>query len=183
MGFLSVQFWVLWILTALAAYLGAYAAEKGKRRAAHEDQEQILRELANTTQKLKQIEATIAGELWEKQMRWNQKKDIYASLLVTVHEIQMHLRKFIYAGKSCAPESYKKTAADLAKVQIDLIRSTELARLFTSDEVVSIAQAMADLLLHPDGDPEIQTVTLARFQDDLIAAAKRDMGLATVLTV
>lgn len=55
----SLSSWALWVLTAVAAYLGAYAAEKGKRRAAREDSDSIREELARTTRALKEIEAAI----------------------------------------------------------------------------------------------------------------------------
>lgn len=89
MDFSSPAAWGFWILTAIAAYLGAYAAEKGKRRAAWEDKNQILEELAKTTRTLKEIEASISNDLWERQWRLNQKRDIYARLLESMSELEL----------------------------------------------------------------------------------------------
>jgi hypothetical protein len=84
MDFTSPQFWAQWILVAIAAYVGAYAAEKGKRRAAVEDKDQILSELAKTTQKVKEIESKILGEQWRRQWVTSERRDAYVSVLTTL---------------------------------------------------------------------------------------------------
>jgi hypothetical protein len=74
--------WAVWLLAAIATYLGSYAAEKGKRRAATEDSDRIRDELGRTTRALKEIEARISLGIWQEQKRWDERKDAYARLLV-----------------------------------------------------------------------------------------------------
>ena len=69
----------------------SYTAEKGKRRAVHQDKDQILDEVAKTTQRLKQIEAAISNDLWERQWRLNQKRDVYARLLESMSELELNV--------------------------------------------------------------------------------------------
>lgn len=75
------------MLTAIAAYIGAYASEKGKRRAAREDSAQIRDELAGTTQALKEIEAKITGREWHRQWLLQQKRDVYAEAIQTLYHM------------------------------------------------------------------------------------------------
>jgi hypothetical protein len=91
MDFASFHFWAFWLLTALAAYLGSYAAEKGKRRAAKEDSDQIRNELAKTTEQLKVIEAKIASEVWDRQWRQDQKLKIYTQILRAINDYSIWL--------------------------------------------------------------------------------------------
>jgi hypothetical protein len=81
MDITSPQVWIGWIIAGLAAYLGVYLAEKAKRRAAHEDSDQIRDELARNTQAVKEIEAKISSDLWMRQWRLNQTRDAYVGLL------------------------------------------------------------------------------------------------------
>jgi hypothetical protein len=89
--FASVGSWAFWLLTALAAYLGSYAAEKGKRRARREDKDQILAELAKTTQIVKEIETRTTGELSHRQWRRDQAIRLYNELLRSMVEYRLCL--------------------------------------------------------------------------------------------
>jgi hypothetical protein len=55
----------------------AYAGEKGKNLARKEDLDAILAEVRAVTITQKEIEHKLAGDLWNQQVLWNQKRDIY----------------------------------------------------------------------------------------------------------
>src|SRR5580700_7756163 len=61
----------------------AYSEEKGKTLARKEDLAEILAEVRAVTIIQKEIEAKLTGEQWDRQMRWNQKRDLYIDLLST----------------------------------------------------------------------------------------------------
>ena len=65
----------------------AYAAEKGKNLARKEDLDAILAEVRAVTVAQKQIEQKLTGDLWDHQMRWNERKQIYADLLKSAHRM------------------------------------------------------------------------------------------------
>jgi hypothetical protein len=72
----SPEFWALWLLTPISAGLAAYMGDKLKRRAAHEDSDQILKELARNTQAVKEIEAKVSLGVWQDQKRWDERRGI-----------------------------------------------------------------------------------------------------------
>lgn len=100
------------VVWGLAAFLGAYLAQKGRHRALAEDFAQILRstqseaeakkrgeteavqkdlrlildQLAQTTTLTKQIEAEMSHQVWDRQMRLNLKRDLYMRLLGAIGE-------------------------------------------------------------------------------------------------
>src|SRR6266478_298890 len=72
-------FWKPWV--------GAYAGEKGKTLARKEDLDAILAEVRAVTIAQKEIESNLSGDLWHRQTRWNEKKDIYTQLIDIVDKI------------------------------------------------------------------------------------------------
>jgi hypothetical protein len=73
---------------ALKPWLGAYGGEKGRNLARKEDLDGIVAEMRAVTIAQKEIEAKLNGDQWDRQMRWNQKRDIYGLLLKSLYEIQ-----------------------------------------------------------------------------------------------
>lgn len=55
-------------------WTAAYVGEKGKTLARKEDLNEILAEVRAVTITQKEIEAKLAGDLWNRQMLWNQKR-------------------------------------------------------------------------------------------------------------
>jgi hypothetical protein len=72
-------------------WLGAYGGEKAKNFARQEDLEKILSEVRSVTVATKEIEAKISGDLWTKQMVWNQRRDLYGRIL----DVHSQLTKFV----------------------------------------------------------------------------------------
>jgi hypothetical protein len=76
---LVIGFWKPW--------LGAYGGEKGKNLARKEDLDAILAEVRAVTIMQKEIEHKLSSDLWDRQIRWNQKRDMYAQLLQAIRKI------------------------------------------------------------------------------------------------
>ncbi len=77
---------VAWGLTTLVAafvgsYLSGYLKKKGENLATHEDIDKLVHEVATVTQTTKEIEAKISDEVWNRQKRWEIKKDAVVELL------------------------------------------------------------------------------------------------------
>jgi|ERR1017187_3974747 hypothetical protein len=192
MDFLSPQSWALWFLTAAAAYLGAYAAEKGKRRAAREDRDQILEEVAKTTRRLKQIEATISNELWERQWRLNQQRDAYLTFISALSAYGNAFNAFndaaFYKGLDSDPEPAKRLSA----AADELMRAETSAELFCGEHVQRAIAAVHEIIgragashikaianVEPErGAP--QGLDVADLLTRLAQAARSDLGVPPI---
>src|SRR5579862_8441859 len=74
-----------------AAYFGAYIKRKGADRALREGFAEVLRQTKETTEATKKIEAKISDELWDRQKRWELKRDI---LLDAMKKVSTALRSW-----------------------------------------------------------------------------------------
>jgi hypothetical protein len=76
------------LTTLLSAFVGSYLAgylkKKGESLATHEDFQAVLAELQETTRATKQIEAKISDEMWDRQKRWELRKEIFLEMLRAV---------------------------------------------------------------------------------------------------
>jgi hypothetical protein len=70
-----------WALTSIGgafvgSYLGAYMKKKGQDRAIKEGFDEVLRQARETTAATKGIEAKISDNVWDRQKRWELKRDV-----------------------------------------------------------------------------------------------------------
>lgn len=83
---------LLILLSALASwfasYFGSYMKKKGENLATHEDINKLVDQVSAVTQATKDIEARISGDLWNRQKRWEIKRDVL--LEAGKQMIQMH---------------------------------------------------------------------------------------------
>jgi hypothetical protein len=178
MDITAPQVWIGWIIAGLAAYLGVYLAEKAKRRAAHEDSDQIRAELARNTQAVKEIEAKVNSDLWDRQWRLNQKRDVYARLIEGLSELQFTLGAHSAITQKKDPddaalvsELYDRTKA----LMLELERSRAVARIFLCSEAVKAIDEFEQVVKGCKPADSIQFFSQATEQ--LIAAAKQELRL------
>jgi hypothetical protein len=57
-------------------FLKPYLGKKGQDLATHEDADRVLDEVRAVTKTTKEIEAKISGEVWDRQKRWELKRDV-----------------------------------------------------------------------------------------------------------
>jgi hypothetical protein len=176
MDLASPHAWTLWILTAIAAYLGAYAAEKGKRRAAREDSAQIRDELARNTQAVKEIEAKVSSDLWDRQWRLNQKRDVYSRLIEGLGELQFTIgaHTALTKAKDAADADVVFELHDRTKaLLLELERSRAVARIFLSSEAVKAIDEFEEVLKGRNAADSLQF--FSRATEQLISAAKDEL--------
>lgn len=74
---LKYSSWGLGVLAAgLGGFLAGYLKKKGENLATHEDIDKVLEEVRATTRAAKEIEATISNDVWDRQKRWELKREI-----------------------------------------------------------------------------------------------------------
>lgn len=59
----------------LGSFLNGYSSEKGKNLATHEDIDKLVNQVRIVTQTTKDIEAKISDQVWDRQRRWELKRD------------------------------------------------------------------------------------------------------------
>jgi hypothetical protein len=65
-------------------YLAGYLREKGKNLATHEDIVKVLDQVRAVTTTTKEIEAKISNDVWDRQKRWELKRDLSFEFAKTV---------------------------------------------------------------------------------------------------
>lgn len=77
-----------WVVEALAivvalfiGYFRGYLTQKGQNLATHEDIEKLVDQVRAVTMATKQIEAKISDEVWDRQKRWELKRDLLIDVL------------------------------------------------------------------------------------------------------
>src|ERR1700733_9090074 len=78
---LNIGLLLLWlglnfVVSGGGAHFGAYLKKKGENLATHEDIDKVLVEVRATTQATKEIEAKISDVVWDRQKRWEMKRDL-----------------------------------------------------------------------------------------------------------
>jgi hypothetical protein len=72
---------IVWLVVTLVgsfggSYLGAYFKKKGENLATHEDIDKLVEQVSAVTKTTKEIEAKISDEVWDRQRKWEVKRDV-----------------------------------------------------------------------------------------------------------
>ena len=140
--------YLLILLTAVVAgagaYFGSYLKKKGENLATHEDVDKLVNQVAVVTVTTREIEAKISNDVWERQRKWEVKRDALFEALKDIASMEDCLGTFIATFKGAsqaAPgqqtwENKKAEAVDLYnKHDASLARTLILATLVCTDEV------------------------------------------------
>jgi hypothetical protein len=72
--------WVIWglgiLVTGLGGFLAGYLKKKGENLAQKENLENLIKEVHAVTTTTKKIEAEISSGVWDRQKRWELKRDV-----------------------------------------------------------------------------------------------------------
>jgi hypothetical protein len=81
------------IRSGIGTFLVSYLKKKGENLATHEDIKMLVDQMAAVTQATKQIEASIADDLWGKQKRWELQRDVLLAALDQIAKLQGETNK------------------------------------------------------------------------------------------
>jgi hypothetical protein len=84
----AIWFGLNFVVSGLGAYCGSYLMQRGKNIATHEDIDKVVEQLRFVTQSTKEIEAKISSEVWDKQKRWELKREVLFEATRRVGEIE-----------------------------------------------------------------------------------------------
>jgi len=134
--------WTTVILAFLSAwtgaYLGGYFKKKGENLATHEDIEKLKDQVTVITTTTKEIEAKISNEVWDRQKRWELKREVLFDATKRIAEIDntlVRVKSVLDAkGDSADPDdvSLLKSEADARDDFLTASRGFDAARHLVS---------------------------------------------------
>jgi len=84
-GEIVVNPWVLtlvpFVASGFGAYFGSYLKKKGENLASKEDIDDLVEQVRAVTRATKEIETKISDEVWDRQKRWEMKRDVVFELV------------------------------------------------------------------------------------------------------
>ncbi len=136
--------WLGWILCAcvlgiqlmifffLKPFLKGYSEQKGKRIAANEAIDDLVKEVQKVTKATETIKADIEGGLWLQQWRLGQKRDSYVRLVDAIENLQIQRGVQRRASSDALAEAKQRVDAAI----LEFRRARALARLMLMPAVV-----------------------------------------------
>jgi hypothetical protein len=182
-----IGFWKPW--------LGAYGGEKGKTLARKEDLDAILAEVRAVTITQKEIEAKLSGDLWDRQMKWNQKRDIYGDLLRSLQDIAQLYGEIANAVKmqndvrpdfkAMGNKNVTLCFVNIKDVQALFGRATILAHIFTMPETFKAILDFMNTRVNPTMPPTAEwamteSSRCSTLVSTLAKLAKKDLGIDAI---
>lgn len=189
---------VAWGLTILVSafvgsYLAGYLKKKGENLATHEDVAKLVAQMAAVRQATKEIEATISNDVWERQKKWEVKRD---ALFRTVRELGnveyalAMLEATFITGLNAQAIGLKVLKTDKEAVELwnsallSFNRASILATLLCGEDVGSAVEAMrksmritSNAFIRYQPSP-LPPDTLPSQMNTLIAAIKSELRLS-----
>lgn len=98
------------VVAGIGAYFGSYLKQKGKNLATHEDIDKLVDQVAAVTTTTKEIEAKISNEAWDRQKRWELKRNVLleaAKRIATVDDSLAHLETAYATARVVPSASYE----------------------------------------------------------------------------
>jgi hypothetical protein len=181
-----------------ASYFGAYIKRKGEDRAVREGFAEVLRQTKETTEATKKIEAKISDEVWDRQKRWELKRDVALELvkrIAALDDALMNYEAFVDLDKKRQPQggeldvhwaekklettlAWSKTSAefDVSRAIVDTILSPEVKK--TTDDLAKYAKLAGIKLSRGEIEKwaEYQMEVFQRIKKTKVAI-RRELGL------
>lgn len=126
------------VVAGAGAYFGAYLKKKGENLATHEDLEKLVQHVDAVTNTTKRIEEQISDEFWQRQRRWEAKRETIFEAMKRFGELEAVVAQF--AG-SMAVRGEGILPPDVIEEQINLRRAvTSAMKMFgISKNLVTLA--------------------------------------------
>ncbi len=192
MDHILVLFFAPLIGALSGAYFGGYLKRKGENLATHEDVNKLLEQVSAVTTTTKEIEAKISSEVWERQRKWELRKDAVFEVMRELGTTQWLLHKAITVGKW---EGDKRDAqilitlknevwAEIDKAFTGFRRAKNLAMIVCGKEVMDRFDTIEREIISTarytrDGDLVLASIKLFGLTeiDELVDAIRNDLRL------
>jgi hypothetical protein len=78
----------------VGSFIGAYLKKKGENLATHEDLDKLVEQVRAVTTTTKEIEAKISTSVWDRQKRWEMKREVLFDATKRLGAVQLALRNY-----------------------------------------------------------------------------------------
>ena len=141
----------------VGSYYGAYWKQRGENAATQDDFKELQKQTAALTETTKQIEAEISGDAWDRQKRWELKREVLfeatrrvAAAFEALKDIENVLQTEL-KDPSVVNLSWRQTSTDLNakwfQASSDLNESILFAVVICGKEVVGAIEKYRQLLI------------------------------------
>jgi hypothetical protein len=182
------------LVAGVGAYFGSYLKKKGENLATHEDIDRVVDSVRAVTTATKEIEAKISNDVWDRQKRWEVKRDV---LFETTKKIAIAKNALasLYAHYKTEKESKEKGQPERLEERIRVGRewndaadgleeATMLADLACGEEMKKVLAALTlftrSLIIeitkgHPEAFQESVKEHVAKL-DAISVAMRKEIG-------
>jgi hypothetical protein len=182
----------VYLVARFTGVFDAYAKERAKLLAQFRHLDQLTQQTQKLTETAEHIKARVSDEMWEKQTRWNLKRDMYIRLLEALGEKLdaevrnarlEHIRRGD-PGNELYPSERDKALLYTQEVHARVVRAACVAPLVVSPEAHQITLELGSeiqnvnydhLDFEIDSDRNIRVLQEAL--NKLLGEAQRDLGL------
>ncbi len=95
----------------VGAYVGSYLKKKGENLATHEDIDKLVNQVAAVTQATKEIEAQISNAVWERQRKWEARREALFEVTKELGSVEYGLGILVLTFSGTKQRAEEKTAA------------------------------------------------------------------------
>jgi hypothetical protein len=170
---------------AVGAYLGAYLKQKGENLATREDVDKI-------TRATEEIKAQISGDMWDRQRRWETKRDILFNVVKALEASSRQLSASLATYRASAGDDFSEQDRNTCRSEArrrwmstddDLDHQIVLARLVCdarlNHALAVIGKQMKDIFLAAIEDKETNLTVRAVHKEvlEIIKVVQRELHL------
>jgi hypothetical protein len=194
---------VTFVVAGAGAYLGSYLKRKGENLATREDVDKLLIQLSAVTQVTKVIEAKISNDVWERQRKWDIRRDALFEGIRSLGAVEDALDVLactyvgMYSWKEGSPSADKETARlawtnrqveaieRYQKAKLDFEQARMLSSLVSSQAVSDrfddfaslIARTADDIMSGRNSEPTKLLPKTSLGGKRLVEAIREELGL------
>ncbi len=183
------------VVAGAGAYLGSYLKKKGENLATREDINNVVEQVKAVTRATKEIEAKISSDVWDRQKRWELKRDLLFQTTKTIAAVRNAL---LFLSAACSTQKKEQDPERLKAFQDrinevnekcfaamrDFDESAQLTTLVCGKEVnellINFTKLTRRMAKEMRENPEVFKMSGKdlREQSDAIAAAiRKEMGV------
>ena len=181
---------VPFISGGVGAYLGSYLKKKGENLATHEDIDKLVDQIKAVTQATKEIEAKISNEMWDRQKRWEIKKDAIFETMKELGTVKANLIELMSAyqvSKGRTDDLYLQARNRVSRKYQEGLLGFERARMVAMlvagkdlqnkfrDFVTVAAEFSRDIVEEKDIDNHARLKEVIRCLEDLVELIRKDL--------